>query len=198
MRIWHTMILKILKKIRTMFVFRGFGMVGNNSYLGKPLYLVNPKYIFVGDGVRIKKGIRLEVIRNWFGSKCNGSISIGNNTNIEQNCHFISAGKLAIGPNCLISSNVFITDCSHEYADINTPVIKQPLIVKETIIDEGVYIGFGTCVLAGVHIGKHCVIGANSVLTKSVPDYSVVAGCPAKILKKYNVETMKWETLREH
>ena len=59
-------------------------------------------------------------------------------------------------------------------------------------IGSGSWIGENACIL-GVIIGKQCVIGANSVVTKDIPDYSVAVGIPAKVIKKYNFETQQWE-----
>ena len=69
----------------------------------------------------------------------------------------------------------------------NLPVIK---------IGKGSWIGTHVAIIGDVHVGKHCVIGANSVVTKDVPDYSVAIGIPAKVIKKYNFEIKKWEKVR--
>ena len=61
------------------------------------------------------------------------------------------------------------------------------------IIDEGTWLGTKVTVVGKVHIGKHCIIGANSVVTKDIPDYCVVAGIPARIIKRYNFSTQQWE-----
>ncbi|MDK0954333.1 DapH/DapD/GlmU-related protein [Clostridium perfringens] len=55
------------------------------------------------------------------------------------------------------------------------------------------FIGMGSRIMAGVKIGKHCIIGANSVVTRDVDDYSIVAGCPAAVIKRYNFNGRKWE-----
>ena len=74
--------------------------------------------------------------------------------------------------------------------------MNQGILIKDNdsvIIDEGTWIGTKTTIIGNVHIGKHCVIGANSVVTKDIPDYCVAAGIPAKIIKRYNFETNCWE-----
>lgn len=57
-------------------------------------------------------------------------------------------------------------------------------------------VGFGVQVMPGVTIGRHCVIAAGSIVTKDIPDYCVAVGAPAKVVKKYNVETKKWEKIK--
>ena len=64
------------------------------------------------------------------------------------------------------------------------------------LIDDGTWLGTNVVVVGNVHIGKQCVIGANSVVTKDIPDYCVAAGSPAKVLKRYNFESKEWERFR--
>ncbi len=65
--------------------------------------------------------------------------------------------------------------------------------MKETIIGNNCFVGTGAKIMAGVHMGDNVIVGANAVVTKDVPAYSIVAGVPAKVIKKYNFETKKWE-----
>lgn len=81
---------------------------------------------------------------------------------------------------------MYITDCDHEYRDINVPVIDQGIVQRGQMVSigEGSYIGINAVIVGNVKIGKHCVIGANSVVTKDVPDYCVAVGSPAKAIRK--------------
>ena len=81
---------------------------------------------------------------------------------------------------------MYITDCDHEYRDINVPVIDQGIAQRGQMVSigEGSYIGINAVIVGNVKIGKHCVIGANSVVTKDVPDYCVAVGSPARVIKK--------------
>ena len=72
--------------------------------------------------------------------------------------------------------------------------MSQPLSAKNVYIGNGCWIGEQVCILSGVSIGEKCIIGAGSVVTKSIPDYCIAAGNPAKVLKKYNFETKRWES----
>ena len=135
----------------------------------------------------------MEPIKFWRGKKYNPKIYIGDNTSIEQNCHITCANKVYIGSNVIILGYCCVTDINHEYKDINKKVLEEEIIVYETSIGDGSFIGMGSRIMAGVTIGKHCVIGANSVVNKDIPNYSVVVGIPAKIIKRYDFESEKWK-----
>lgn len=95
--------------------------------------------------------------------------------------------------NVLTADRVYISDNLHGYSDINIPVNAQPIKQISTVrIGEGSWLGIGVVVI-GANIGKHCVIGANAVVTHDIPDYSVAVGIPAKVIKRYNFSTKQWE-----
>ena len=75
---------------------------------------------------------------------------------------------------------------NHGFDDINIPSIQQDYYDADIIIGDDVWIGAGTIILAGVHIGNGCVIAAGAVVNKDVPDYAIVGGVPAKVLKYRN------------
>lgn len=81
-----------------------------------------------------------------------------------------------------------MTDCDHEYRNLEIPVIDQGIVQRGQMvyIGDGSYIGINAVIVGNVKIGKHCVIGANSVVTKDVPDYCVAVGSPAKVIKDMN------------
>ena len=115
-----------------------------------------------------------------------GTVRIGKGSEIGERCRISIANSLDIGEKVLLSPNVYITDCDHEYRNISVPVIDQGIAQKgQTVsIGYGSYIGINAVIVGNVKIGKHCVIGANSVVTHNVPDYSVAVGSPAKVIKK--------------
>lgn len=120
-----------------------------------------------------------------------GDVIIGKNT-------FIGAGNVIIGPvtigdHTILAQNVVISGMNHGYEDILTPPVRQKISARRITISENVWIGANTVVTAGVNIGKHVVVGAGSVVTKDLPDYCVAAGNPARIIKKYNLDTKSWE-----
>ena len=95
--------------------------------------------------------------------------------------------------NVLFAGFVHITDHSHGYEDINLSISKQPCISKgSVIIEDDCQLGFDCEILSGKHIGKHSIVAARAVVTKSVPPYFIVGGNPAKVIKQYSFETKKW------
>ncbi|MGO4959341.1 DapH/DapD/GlmU-related protein [Bifidobacterium pseudolongum] len=105
---------------------------------------------------------------------------------------------MTIGDNVLMASNIFITDTSHgSFKDeADAPQVApddRKLHTRPTKIGNNVWIGEGACILSGVEIGDGCTIGANAVVTKSIPANSVAGGVPAKVLRKWNKELGIWE-----
>lgn len=164
-----------------------FNHIGNKSYMGKSISLVGTENISIGNRVRIYPGCRME-------THLSGAIIIEDNCSIGQNFH-ITSGKttLKIGKNTTILGNVFITNIDHCYKDIGTPILEQKMTCKETMIGENCFIGYGASIQAGTKLGKQCIVGTNAVVRGEFPDFSVIAGVPAKIIKKYCKETKKWE-----
>lgn len=167
-----------------------FKHIGYMSYIGKPCFIEGCRRISIGKRTRIFPGIRIEAIGT-------GEIAIGDNCAIEQNVHIISKGMpLHIGANTTISANVFISNVNHQYIDITKSVMNQPLIQKKTSIGEGCLIGFGVAILPGTTLGSHCIVGANSVVTGIFPDNCVIVGSPARVIKKYDALSEKWELIK--
>ena len=114
-------------------------------------------------------------------------MTIGDNCDIGEHNHITACNKISIGNGVLTGRYVYIGDNSHGSLDITeseTPPALRRLVSKgEVIIEDNVWIGDKVAILSGVRIGKGSVIGANSVVTKDVPPYTIVAGCPAKIIR---------------
>ena len=106
--------------------------------------------------------------------------------------HIYATGELTIEEHVLTADRVYISDNLHGYEDITTPIHKQPIKQNGHVtIGEGSWLGENVCVV-GASVGKHCVIGSNSVVTKDIPDYSVAVGIPARAIKRYDFELKKW------
>ena len=109
-------------------------------------------------------------------------IEVGKNFYANYNCTILDVAKVKIGDNCQIAPNVAIYTAGHPIH----PVTRNSLYEygKEVTIGDNVWIGGNTVICPGVHIGDNVVIGAGSVVTKDIPDWSVAAGNPCRVLKK--------------
>jgi acetyltransferase-like isoleucine patch superfamily enzyme len=94
-----------------------------------------------------------------------------------------------------ITEYVAIFDIFHPYEDPDTPIVRQQLRTAPVEIGDDCLIGYGVVIQPGVRIGRHCIIGANSVVTKSIPDFCVAVGSPARIIRRYNTASRTWETV---
>lgn len=103
---------------------------------------------------------------------------------------------MVIGRNVLTADRVYISDNIHKYEDIDMPIKDQGIIhKKDVVIGDGTWIGENACII-GASLGRNVIVGANSVVTKDVPDYCVVVGIPARIIKRYNGNTKQWEKVK--
>lgn len=166
----------------------------NNIYWGKkeyfvkvkkPIRIIGKKYIYLKKGVYILNNARIEAIDYWNGKEYSPMINLENNVIVGQNLHLTCANSVVIHKKVSILPNVLITDIEHCY-EINKSLNETDISVGSVEIGEYTTIGTGSVILGGknkIKIGKNVVIGANSVITKSIPDYAIVVGAPAKIVK---------------
>ena len=183
-RIWNKLALRPVYRMR-------FGSFGRHAAIRKPVCLRGTKQIHIGDRVIVKEHGWLEV-NPPDAASAGAGLRIGAGTSIGYFCHIYAGRRVEIGRNVLMGSGVYITDCTHGYEDVGLPVIGQPaLIAGEVRIGDGSWIGQHAAVI-GAKIGRHCIVGANAVVTEDVPDYSVVAGVPARIIKRYDHTKKEW------
>lgn len=155
-----------------------------------PVLIRGAKNISVGDNVEIGRHARIDAITCYpkSGQQFNPDFRIGNNVVINADCHLGCINKLEIGEYTAIGARTIITDHTHgtaELDELNLPPRHRKLYSKgPVVIGKYVLIGEGCAIMPGVTIGDHVVIGANSVVTKDIPSYSIVAGNPARVLKQ--------------
>jgi acetyltransferase-like isoleucine patch superfamily enzyme len=168
-----------------------FAKLGANTRVQKLLRLDCPENIYIGKSVNIERN-------SWLASRpLTGShqskLEIGDGTYIGHFAHIYCTKLIKIGANVLMADKVYISDNLHSYENVDSPILQQPIKqLKEVYIGDGAWIGENVCVI-GSSIGKGCVIGANSVVTKDIPDYCVAVGSPAKVIKKYDFTKRSWE-----
>jgi acetyltransferase-like isoleucine patch superfamily enzyme len=192
-RFWHAPLLNKLHNLSTLyymvkgvvlyrFVFKEFG---SGSYIRKPILILNPAHVRIGERVEIREGVRMEVVLTKDGRI--PSLVIGDETNVEQNVHIVCHSRVHIGNKVSITGNCSIVDVTHPFSDVHDPRKVGAKIQDDDSfveIGDGTFIGFGSVILPNVRIGSNAVIGANSVVAHDVPDYSVVSGVPAVIISR--------------
>jgi len=152
----------------------------------KPTTIFNEQYIHIGENTLIGPDISLSA-GMVPGQECitNPVVSIGDRCLIGRGSGIVGHFSIEIGDDVWTGHNVYITDQNHGYEDVSLPISKQSQPERAVKIGSGSWLGYRSVVLPGVTIGEHCVIGANSVVTRDVPSYSVAVGVPARVIKRY-------------
>jgi len=159
----------------------------------KPTTIFNENYISIGSNTLIGEGVSLSA-GMVPGQKCLTSpvVTIGDRCLIGRGSGIVGHFSISIGDDVWTGHHVYITDQNHGYEDVSRPISQQTQPELPVVIGDGSWLGFGSVVLPGVTIGKHCVIGANAVVTSDIPDYSVAVGVPAKVIRRFDAEQQKW------
>ena len=169
------------------------GSLGSNSFILPPYRIVNPESLFIGNNTRIGKYAFIVLCSEYQGKKYYPKMVIGNGVSIGHNFFVGCQKNIIIEDNVLISTRVFMADTMHGYSDIDQPIIEQHLAPgRETIIEKNSFIGVNACILPGVKVGMHSVVAAGAVVTKDVSPHTVVAGNPARQIKRYSPEEGDW------
>lgn len=159
----------------------------DSVHIQYPMYLVGGKHIKLGFNIDIDQRLRLEAFTEFLGDTFNPSIVIGDNVSIQKDCHIGAINSVVIGSNVLLASKVYISD--HSHGEISVEAIRLPPAQRKlyskgpVVIEDNVWLGEGVVVLPNVTIGENCIIGANSIVTKSIPRNCVAAGNPARVIK---------------
>ncbi len=193
MPIFSRIINRIKNIIRIHHYKKILGGHDSNFSVGTGIVMTNPQCVFLGKNAGVGDNTIIGPVTEYMGIAYNPKIIVGEGTWIGKNCSIAAIDRVEIGKNVLFAGHVHITDHSHGYEDVSRPMNVQPLISKgPVVIEDDCWLGFSCEILSGVHIGKHSVIAARAVVTKDVPAYSVVAGNPARIIKRYDMENKKW------
>jgi acetyltransferase-like isoleucine patch superfamily enzyme len=177
------------------------GAIGQGSLVRMPSLFHHPERLFVGRDTTIHPYCRIEVIvenPHLEGPALparDARIDIGDRVVINAFTHIGAMERIVLGNDVGIASGVCIEDHHYEYqgASDERPLKKQPFRVAPVVIEDGVMIGEHATVLAGVTIGRNSWVGANAVVTEDVPPYSIVAGVPARVIRRRNPQTGEWD-----
>jgi acetyltransferase-like isoleucine patch superfamily enzyme len=169
------------------------GKLGKNSFIAPPFRISNPKALYIGDNSSIGQYAFFVLCSEHNNVKYRPEFIIGNNVQIGNDFFIGCQKRILIEDNVLISSRVFIADTTHDYRDISRPVLDQPLTEGKVVtVKENAFIGVNACILPGVCVGKNSVVAAGAIVTRDVPPYSVVAGNPAIVIKRYSFKKEDW------
>jgi acetyltransferase-like isoleucine patch superfamily enzyme len=175
---------------------RRFGRFGAGSIICFPANTIfNERYIHIGSGTMIGPDVTLSA-GMVPGQECLSDpvVSIGDRCLIGKGSGIVGHFGIQIGHDVWTGHHVYITDQNHGYEDITRPISQQSQPERPVTIGDGSWLGFGTVVLPGAKIGRHVTIGANSVVTGDIPDYSVAVGAPARVIRRY-VDGVGWQSV---
>jgi acetyltransferase-like isoleucine patch superfamily enzyme len=173
-----------------------FGSYGKDVYIEPGVIITRPKYIHIGDRVRIKRDTNINIHPIDKKSK-EGILFIGNHVAISQGCIISAFNRIVIGDDVGIAPYVCIIDNTRKPIDVNRPLQEQDVLVGPVHIGAGSWLAYNVCVLPNVKIGEHCLIGALSVVNRDIPSYSIAVGSPAKVVKRYDFEKKEWVKVNE-
>jgi lipopolysaccharide O-acetyltransferase len=147
-----------------------------NARLLRLPYFIRKNGVFhLGKSFTSGRSLRIDIHHD-------GTLIIGDHVEFNDQCQISCAHKLTIGSRVLVASKVFISDHDHNYRCTGSPN-DWGLISQEVSIGDDCWIGNNVSILKGVKLGSRCIVGSGSVVTKSFPNNSIIAGVPAKLIK---------------
>ncbi|MFC1671736.1 acyltransferase [Planctomycetota bacterium] len=187
--------------LRKIFYKRLLGTCGSGVVFGRNVTLRHPANIRIGSNVIIDDNVVLDakgggdgitlgdnvlIARNTILSCKGGSISLGENTNIGMNCLFQAESMIALASNIVVASYCYlVAGGNHGIDRIDIPIIQQPPVSRGGIVvQDNCWLGARSTVIDGVTVRRDSVLGAGAVAIRDVPEFCVVAGVPAKIVKR--------------
>ena len=186
-----------------------FGNQGDNIKIELPRKIINPERIFMGSDIWIGPGSLLMAVKSYPGASMKNpsylipmqhfspKITIGNRVTATANLQISSVKEVTIEDDVMFASNIHINDNYHGYANANEPYKYQKIWrIAPIIIGKGCWIGQNVIILSGVELGEYAIIGANSVVTNSIPPRCIAFGAPAAVTMKWNQDTNKWDSIK--
>lgn len=184
----HEKLRKLRCKIFILLNKHNFAQFGKNVFIFDP-QVWNPQHIHLGSNLWIGDKVWLAVSSNRSDSK----LVIKDKVRIGRFSEIYALQSIILEDGVVAAENVYISDNTHAYNDINRFIRDQEVeYTGEVVIGSGTWIGRNVCIISCT-IGKNCIIGAYSFVKHDIPDYCVVVGNPARIVKRYNPDTQNWE-----
>ena len=184
---------RVRTRLFTMLISSAFKQLGAGSRISPPFRFYGLNWISLGEDVMVHRDCWIQVVPGHGDDKA-AKLTIKSHAGIGMGAHISAARQVVIEEYVLLGRNVFISDHAHAYEDVALPISRQGINrIAPVTIERETWLGENVVVLPGVTIGKHCVIGANSVVNRSIPEFSVAVGSPARVVKQYNKSTGGWE-----
>jgi acetyltransferase-like isoleucine patch superfamily enzyme len=174
-----------------------FRHIGSGSVVSPYIQGIGLDCVSLGNGSRISRNTRLLALKSYGEQKFTPEVLIGDNVSVGFGCTLSCVNRLDIGDDVTIGDNVYIADSNHDYSNPTLSVLNQTLLVGKVFIGRGAWIGYGAFLSGDVSVGEHSIIGANSVVTRNVADYTVVAGAPAQPIKRFDHAKGCWVRIRD-
>jgi acetyltransferase-like isoleucine patch superfamily enzyme len=166
-----------------------FAAMGESSLICPPTMIRGHERIEVGEDVVVLPGCVLSVVTEFLGVTYEPLLRIGNGVRIGSDAVIGCCGLVDIQDKVLTADRIFIGDTYHGYRDPSVPILDQPLADPRPVtIETGAFLGINSAVLAGVTVGTGACVAANAVVTKDVPPHSLVAGNPARVVRRWDGE----------
>jgi len=182
--------------LRATYGFAGFGAHVSIHYSCE-IRRCHAQKIRIEDYVMVHRGVWLSI--PLISSDPEPTIVIGYGCNLGRGSAISARNQVRLEENVLLGPSVFITDHNHEYSDPELPIMRQGVTEGgRVIIERNCWLGYGCVILAKrgtVVIGRNSVIGAYAVVTESCPSHSVLTGNPARVVKRFDVESRSWKAL---
>ncbi len=181
---------RIGREMRWHYWHRKLAHLGPGSDIERPDNIAGVRSIWIGASVRIWWRARIEAMCDPTNTRC---VVIGDNTVIHPYIHIGAVQSVEIGRGVLIAARTYITDHDHDFLDpMDPPISNGRLLVSPVHIGDYVWLGEGVMILKGVHIGARSIIGAGSIVTRSIPPHSIAVGAPARVIKRYDASAGRW------
>ena len=173
-------------------VLPAFAAFGGYSVLEQPvLAIVNPECVSIGVAVHIGAYAVIEALVPESGV----TVQIDDRAYIGHFLRLTAVGGVHIGADAMLSDRVYVSDTSHLYEDVTQPIKVQGLRDGRHVeIGEGAWVGIGAAICGNVRIGRNAIVGANAVVHRDVPDFTVVAGNPAVVVRRHDGDAWHWAT----
>ena len=176
---------------------RRFGAVGAGSAFSfPPGPTMNSRWVHIGEATLIGPEVTLSV-GMWpdepLAPDAGWVVRFGDRVNVGRRCAFVGRVGIDVGDDVTFAPGVYVTDHNHRYADVRTPIAKQWVDEAPVRIGPGCWLGTGAVVLPGTTIGANVVVAAGSVVRGEVPDRCVVAGSPAKVVRRWDDGAGAWD-----